>query len=162
MKLELNIIPINGLQGLCDTDALITSDWSSIYVDHGRYWDERYKNRLRFSLAHEIGHFVLHKQVYNDFEIESVEHFYEFMEKIPGDKYGYLETQANKFANYLLVPRKELFAEKEKIIKRKRKALEGISEKMVNSYIAIPIAEIFGVSENVAEIALNDIIDLEE
>lgn len=97
------------------------------------------------------------------FGIDSIECFYEFMEKIPGDKYGYLETQANKFANNLLVPRDKLFTEKEKIMKRKEKYLEGMDdERMVNSYIAIPIAEIFGVSENTAEIALNDTIEFGE
>ena len=65
LKLEMEIIPLKSLQTLFGIDALITSDWRSIYIDYDRYVDERYQNRLRFSLAHEIGHFVLHKGIYN-------------------------------------------------------------------------------------------------
>jgi len=52
LKLRLDTIPIKGLMKLCDTDALITSNWKSVYVDYEKYLDECYKNRLRFSFAH--------------------------------------------------------------------------------------------------------------
>jgi len=61
VNLEINIIPLPDLEKLCNTDALITSDWKSLYIDKDLFEDERRQNRLRFSLAHEIGHLVLHK-----------------------------------------------------------------------------------------------------
>jgi len=108
VKLKIDIIPSLNLKQECDSDALISSDWKSILVDQDEYLDERYQNRLRFSFAHEIGHFVLHKNIYSSFDITTIEKFYRFIEKIPKEQYNFFEIQANKFAGYLLVPRELL------------------------------------------------------
>ncbi len=105
IRLKIDVIPSLNLRQRCDSDALISSDWKSIYVDQNEYLDDRYQNRLRFSFAHEIGHFILHKDIHSNFKIASPEDFYRFIEKIPKEQYGFFETQANKFAGYLLVPR---------------------------------------------------------
>lgn len=164
LKLELNIIPVPQLMERCDVDALITSNWESVYVDNGKFSDERYKNRLRFSLAHEIGHFILHKDVYKSFGIKTLEDFYKLMQEIQLEQYGYLETQANKFASHLLIPRKKLITVKSKFIEEKKNTIIGnmissgkIDNKTLNSYIAIPISKKFGVSDDAMEIALNDV-----
>lgn len=158
LKLKLDIIPLKELLKLCDTDALITSNWNSVYVDYDKYLDDRYRNRLRFSFAHEIGHFILHKNIYATFGIKNFPDFYRLIEQIPQEQYGYLETQANKFANHLLVPRNRLILEQKKVMERnKSDDFKKIDIKTLNSYLAIPISKIFGVSEEVIEIALNDI-----
>lgn len=162
VKMGINIIPSPGLQNLCDTDALISSDWRSITVDYNRYLDERYQNRLRFSFAHEIGHFILHKNIYKSFKIKSTKNFQSFIKEIPSAQYGYLETQANKFANFLLIPRERLISETKKWTKKNAELnnliVSGkLNKKDVNSYLAIPISKVFGVSENAVEIALNEI-----
>jgi len=147
------------LQKSCDSDALITSNWDSIYVDYDKYSDERYSNRLRFSFAHEIGHFILHRDIYKNFGIKNLKDFYRFIEEFPSDQYGYLESQANKFANHLLIPRERLSEEKARELNIKKDFLKKIDNKIINTYLAVPIAKIFGVSENAAEIALNDIVN---
>lgn len=157
LKLKFNIIPVSNLQKLLDTDALITSNWDSIYVDSDKFLDERYSNRLRFSLAHEIGHFILHKDIYKNFNIKTYEDFYRLLKDIPSEEYGYLESQANKFASHLLIPREKLNNEKIRELKR-LESLGKIDDKIINTYLAIPIAKLFGVSEDAAEIALNDIV----
>jgi len=83
LRLKIDIIPIPNLQKLCDTDALIASSWKSVYIDKYRYLDDRYQNRLRFSLAHEIGHFVLHKNIYESLSIKSFSDFYNLIKDIP-------------------------------------------------------------------------------
>ena len=60
VKLKIFVVPVPEFLNLVSIDALITSDWKSIYVDRDEYLDERRHNRLRFSLSHEIGHLVLH------------------------------------------------------------------------------------------------------
>lgn len=160
LKLKINLVPIPGLQRLCDTDALITSNWRLIYIDKDRYIDERFQNRLRFSLAHEIGHFVLHKNIYNSFKIKTFEDFYRLIDQIPQEQYNYLESQANKFANYLLVARDRLIIAKNKVLKvmkDKSVPIERMDKSTINSYISIPISKIFGVSEDVIQIALGDL-----
>ena len=157
LKLKINIIPIPGLQDLCDTITLITSGWDSIYVDNKIFSDERYLNRLRFSFAHEVGHYILHKHIYETLNIKNIENFYKFFEIITPEQYGYLEAQANKFANFLLVPRDMLAKEKEKIMKSTKNLFDinSIDKNTLNSYISRPLSNIFGVSDTTIEIALN-------
>jgi len=161
VKIGIDIIPSPGLQLLCDVDALIYSDWKSIIVDHTKYFDDRYQNRLRFSYAHEIGHFILHREIHKSLKIKNIKDFQKFIKEIPPLQYGYLETQANKFANYLLIPRKRLATEREKEIKKKEinSFINSgkLDKKTINSYLAIPLSKTFGVSEDAMEIALNEI-----
>ncbi len=160
LKLKIDLVPIPDLQNSFGVDAFIASNWRLIYIDELRYQDERFQNRLRFSLAHEIGHLVLHKDIYKSFKIKELNDFYKLFEQIPQEQYGYFETQANKFANYLLVPRDKLFIEKDKmlmIMKNESVPIEKMDDSTINSYISIPVSKVFGVSEEVVQIALNDI-----
>lgn len=161
VKLKINIIPSPDLYKACNTDALIASNWKSLYIDKYKYLDERQQNRLRFSLAHEIGHFILHKDLYQNCAINDARTFHSFFNKISSEQYGYLEAQANKFANYLLLPREKLVVTRNKFLKKLEKHLKDkkMNEKMLNTYLSIPISKIFGVNEQPTEIALNDIID---
>ncbi len=153
VKLKKNIIPIPGMREICD-DALITSDWSSVYVDHDKFYNEKYGKRLRFSYAHEIGHFILHKKIYTSFGIKKVEDFYKLLNDIPQKEYNNLEYQANKFAGHLLIPREKLAIEREKLIKENSSEFKNIDTKLINSYLAIPLSQVFGVSESSIEVAL--------
>lgn len=159
VNLNINIIPIPALEKLCNTDALITSDWQSLYIDKDLFEDERRQSRLRFSLAHEIGHFVLHKNFYNSLKILSFEDFYNFMDLIPTEQYGYLETQANKFAGHLLVPRdllsNRLDNELEEV--NKKIDIDNLDKLLLKSYLANPLAKEFGISQESMEIILNEI-----
>lgn len=162
IKLKIDIVPKSSLQDNFEIDALISSNWKMIYIDRNRFLDDRFQNRLRFSLAHEVGHFVLHKELYKGFRVRNPADFYKFYKEIPEKQYSYLETQANKFANYLLVPSDTLIFRKNKILREKDelilpKKLQEIDKKTLNSYLAVQISKIFGVSEKVAEIALNDV-----
>ena len=66
-------------------------------------------NRYRFSLAHELGHRVLHADVYEQFQFSDVATFRHVMtNEIPLDQYRYLEWHANSFAGLILVPAAEL------------------------------------------------------
>lgn len=46
LKLKMDIIPVIRLQKECDTDALIASNWRSIYVDKDRYLSECYQEQI--------------------------------------------------------------------------------------------------------------------
>ena len=158
VKLKIDIIPLLNLKQECDSDALISSDWKSVFVDQNEYLDDRYQNRLRFSFVHEIGHFVLHKDIYSGFKINTFEEFYRFIEKIPKEQYNFFETQANKFAGYLLAPR-ELVREKlnAEIKKVKRKIdLNSFDKMLLKSYIANPLSKEFGISRESMDIVLSE------
>ena len=155
-KLSIEIIPLPGLKSQCNTDAFISSDWKNVFVDNDKYMDDSYYNRLRFSIAHETGHMVLHKSLYQNLKIKSMEDFRNFLIEVPGKQYGYIETQVNKFANYFLIPRDILINERQAILNEHKDILD-INAKQLNGYIATPLSKIFGVSAEAMEIALSDL-----
>ena len=62
LRLRLDIIPFDDLFAKYDSDAAITQDFTGIYVDAEAYvfWEKGpvwKQNRLRFSVAHELGHY---------------------------------------------------------------------------------------------------------
>jgi len=117
--------------------------------------DDRYYSRLRFSLAHELGHLLLHKSAYESLKIKNFEDYYRFLLDVPSKEYGKIETQANKFAGFLLMPREILKIERDNVIK-KYNELKSIDSRQINSYIAGQLAKKFGVSAEAMEIALNN------
>ncbi|HUD08547.1 MAG TPA: ImmA/IrrE family metallo-endopeptidase [Candidatus Saccharimonadales bacterium] len=157
IKLKIKVIPIPDLMSQCGVDAQITSDFTSIYVDQKNY--ENDTNRFRFSLAHEVGHYVLHEKFYKDLKISSFADVIAFMDEIDAEEYSHLEVQANKFGNYLLLPRKELLRIRNTVLEeiRKKHDIKNIDEKTLNSYLAGYISSQFVVSSGATEIALNDL-----
>ena len=114
LQLQMDIIPIPGLKdaskyaGL-DIDAFISSDFKSISVDRNIY--ESINTRYRFSLAHEIGHMFLHKDLYSQHTFDRVDKWIEIINKMPLKEREWAEWQANQFAKYVLVPAESLKSE---------------------------------------------------
>jgi len=110
-RLKLNIEPKHGLLSELDIDAYLRIDLTGIVVDHDCFMDERFINRLRFSYAHELGHLILHKEIYTQLPISSPAEWKEFILNVPDREYGFFEYQANEFAGRVLVPRNRLIKE---------------------------------------------------
>lgn len=60
-------------------------------------------NRLRFSVAHELAHYFLHRDLPQKENFESLPDFARWTESYGGRKYA-VEQEANEFAGRLLVP----------------------------------------------------------
>lgn len=114
-RLKLDIEPVKYLLSTIDIDAYLKRDLSGIVVDYDCYMEDRFANRMRFSFAHELGHFFLHKELYARFGVESPEEWKDFILSVPENEYKSFEWQANEFAGRLLVPHAELEAEMEKV-----------------------------------------------
>ena len=56
-RLRLNIEPVKYLLSTIDIDAYLKRDLSGIVVDYDCYMNDKFANRMRFSFAHELGHF---------------------------------------------------------------------------------------------------------
>ena len=108
LELKLDLIPDDGLLRDFGADAAILADFTGIYVDSETYdlidsapdWK---LNRLRFSLAHEIGHLFLHRERFEQAEIRDAGHYLDWINDHDGRKYE-IEREANEFAGRLLVP----------------------------------------------------------
>ena len=60
------------------------------------------QNRLRFSVAHEGGHYILHREIAASLSFKSFDDFTRWTRPRGGQKYS-LEQAANEFAGRLLV-----------------------------------------------------------
>ena len=155
--LHIDIIPKYGIRQLDKIDSYLKSDLTGIVVDIMQYMDPqgRYENRLRFSFAHEIGHFVLHKYVYKEFGIETPEDYYDFVMYFPETEYRSFEWQANEFAGSLLVPRDRLVEEiehcKEMLQERELLYLWDENREQVLISMSPLLGRVFGVSDDVIE-----------
>jgi len=155
-RLRLDIDPKHGLFSANDMDAYLRSDLTGIVVDHDFYMNDKFANRMRFSFAHELGHFVLHREIISAIRFESVEEWKRFILGVPERDYGYFEWQANEFAGRLLVPRVELKKEIEKAYKAIRESpdliryLERESDAVL-SRVSPMLRKPFGVSTDVIE-----------
>lgn len=100
--LGIAIVSIDELFEKFCVDAFISADFKMIYVDQQEF--EKESNRYRFSLAHELGHYVLHREYFSS-RIEDFEEWQGFARGFTND---YVERQANFFAGSLLVPEMEM------------------------------------------------------
>lgn len=125
-KLGFSIEPEWQLRDRTDAEAILLGDLKTIKIDNHCYFNEHLVKRLRFTLAHELGHFFLHNQEIQSFRFNSIEDWINFRKSIDEDDLEWFEKQANEFAGRLLVPRESLF---NKILERK----EGF-KKIYNSF----------------------------
>jgi len=158
LKLQLDIIPISGLKdcfekvGL-DIDAFISSDFKSITVD--QHVQEHASNRYRFTLAHEIGHMLLHGYLYKEFEFNTIDEWVKAIESIPLKQREMAEWQANEFAGLMLVPRSTLDREFQKALTESKKSFKNTAQNLiVDMAIRLSLAPIFKVSDSVVRIRL--------
>ena len=108
LELKLDLIPFDDLRRRFQVDAALTADFSGIYIDAESYLlieaaPEWKLNRLRFSVAHELGHWAMHQDLFVRHGFKSPNEFVSWTQFCGGQKYE-IEQQANEFAGRFLVP----------------------------------------------------------
>lgn len=101
-QLGVSILPLPGLYKSFGIDSYITDAMRVIAVDEKEFLAET--PRLRFSIAHELSHAVLHKGIYSQFEITDIADYRYFQEAIGSDIEKRIESQAYGMAGCLLMP----------------------------------------------------------
>lgn len=151
--LKLDVIPIQNLKADQNVDAALLPDLSGFYIDEDAYlaWERAnpwIEQRLRFSFAHELGHYVLHRDEIAANQFETVEEFRRWA--AAPSNYGSAEYQANEFAGRFLVSRDVLIMEYDRACKNLASAEPGWREiEGMRDFIAKKIAPRFGVNYQV-------------
>jgi Zn-dependent peptidase ImmA (M78 family) len=114
VDLGLDAIPFDDLATKYRVEAAIKVDFSGIYLDAEQYalmenGPEWKLNRLRFTVAHELAHFFLHRNLPQASDFKSLHDFARWTTNYGGHKYS-AEQEANEFAGRLLVPKSRLEA----------------------------------------------------
>ena len=99
--LKINIVPVLGLQREYEVEGFTSGDLKNIYVDEYVYTDRI--TRYRFTLAHEIGHIVLHRHLYSAHKFNSIDGWKEFINSLTEKEHSWLEYQGYAFAGLVLV-----------------------------------------------------------
>lgn len=103
---NINIVPVLGLQREFEVEGFTSGDLQNIYVDEYVYTDRI--TRYRFTLAHEIGHIVLHRHLYSAHKFKSIDGWKEFINSLTEEEHSWLEYQGYAFAGLILVPGEKL------------------------------------------------------
>ena len=109
LKMKVAIVAVPGIKSLLGIDSFINRDFNQITIDEYSY--DNYEERTRFSVAHEIGHLVLHRQWYQKNGPKNLDDFMIFFDRIDREDYKYIEIQAHTFAGLILVPTNKLLDE---------------------------------------------------
>ncbi len=106
VELAVDVVPVPRLMSDSEIDGFLSADLSKIWVDEFVYSDRLH--RYRFTLAHEVGHWWLHRDLYEAADFSTIDGYKEFIESIPDEAYGWYEWQAYCFGGLVLVPREPL------------------------------------------------------
>lgn len=152
LVLGIDIIPMPGLQSNYDVVAFISADKTEIRVDESVYMHRA--RRYRFSLAHEVGHWLMHSDIWSALTFRTVEDWKLQSQQIPATEYGFLEWQASEFAGLILVPPEELRDEVERqkvVLNTAGYSVHDFDADRLAASMAVPIATLFDVSTEVAQ-----------
>src|SRR5258706_1033259 len=100
--LKLNIVPLPNLYKDLGIEGFLSMSHREISVDQTQL--ESFETRLRFTLAHEVGHMLLHRELYEGLAIRSLEDWMGFLETVDPGLISDYEWQARNLAGRILVP----------------------------------------------------------
>lgn len=104
--LGLHIHSLPNLYRIFGQNGFLGRERKVIYIDEYQY--DNFVEKLRFTLAHEVGHFIMHESLYEGLSFNSQQEYIEWLHSRPRNELGWFETQANWFAGQLLVPTEPL------------------------------------------------------
>lgn len=156
LGLGLDIIPVPSLHQVWDVDGFLTSDLSSIYVDEFLASDR--VKRYRFTLAHEVGHIVLHGEHYKQLSFSKVAEWKDWVTSSSDAELARIEHQANQFAGVVLVPPQKLREHCQAAMAEIRGQLgelaNSFSADELRQVLAMQLTNVFEVSEAALRICL--------
>jgi hypothetical protein len=143
LGLEFDFAPVRQI----GQDAFLRPDRTGILFDKWAFNEPSMLPRVRFSAAHELGHFFLHQEIYGKLEFTSIPEWKKFVGSIPAQKYQWIEWQAEEFAGRFLMPSAELSnALDEAMVDAEREGYLEQGPEDVLEFCAKSIRKDFGVS----------------
>lgn len=121
VRLRLDIVAVPHLYRGYGIDGFLSADRSTIYVDRA-VQEHSILYRYRFTLAHELGHYHLHEELFDSADFNSVEDWKEFLTEMSEENRGWYEWQGYAFAGLLLVPAEPLAARIAEAAERARRS----------------------------------------
>lgn len=147
--LGIEIRPFRGLRERFGFEGALTRDLRTIVVDEGMM--DRRENRYRFTLAHEVGHLVLHGELIAAAPVTDKRTWRDEVRAIDSQSYAHMEHQAYRFAGCTLAPAEPLrrvYAEMHELAMARGIDLSAMGEEAFE-HVAPRMAKVFRVSRDV-------------
>ncbi len=129
------------------TEAHLSGDLKEIVYDPGSP-----DVRIRFSIAHEIGHYVLQGNFIAKFRTSSYKAWKEMQKDLPEALWGRAEFQAREFAGRLLVP-PSLQIQELKVLKplieQAKKVVPDLEDSVIKELVSPKLVKRFHISDDV-------------
>ncbi len=151
-ELDYDVVPSSNLENGCNIDTALVACRKIIRIDQ-RIYDHQYP-RACFSMAHELGHLILHKDYIsymteNLQKIERTDDYKKIINFLDDRVYNRAEWQAQFFAGAILAPKNFL---KEKIIElvseRKDRNKSNKLEENDKDIIYYDLSQQFGITKS--------------
>ena len=152
--LGIEIRPISYMKSSTDLDAVISSDLKIVFVEKSLMENHRYLFRYRFSLAHEIGHLILHGNKLKELKFESLEEWVKIRASFDEDDLIWFENQAMEFGGRLMVPYELLYNDVFKFKDKIQKYFDSYPDagyETITSFVAPHLNRKYEVSEEVIQ-----------
>lgn len=150
--LNMQLTPCNSLKLFVHTEAFLVGTLDEILVDLTSP-----EVRIRFSLAEEIGHKILHPNQIKLLRVKSFDDWKNILIELPTSIWSRADHQAKEFAGRLLVPKPDLIQTIKDYtpqIKKAKQEMPDLNKDDLNPFLAGSIAKRFKVSDNVISIRL--------
>lgn len=154
VKMGINIFPFPRLYKDHGLNGFLSRDRTTIYVDELQY--DQFNEKYRFTLAHELGHYVLHKSCYENLPFESPDEYVKWRLSVTPEDISWFETHGDWFAGHVLVPTDRLEEICLKVVSKyqdKFSKFKTIPDD-IWSYISNEVATYFEVNPPVVEIRI--------
>jgi IrrE N-terminal-like domain len=149
------MLPLLNLERDFGVDGYLTLDPTTIIIDQQQMISQ--ETRYRFTLGHEIGHLLLHRDFYEEANIKDLPSYLAAYEALDERLLDQLEFQARNLAGRVLLPRDQ-FTEAARValdwVRGQLPHGTKVSTKGICSVIAGRIAPQFNVHDKVAETRL--------
>jgi Zn-dependent peptidase ImmA (M78 family) len=102
-KFKLKIETFIDLRRRWDTYAFADTTGGVIFIDADLMNEERLEKKYRFTLAEELAHFLVHRQLFAD--CRTIEDRFKIEEKLDERTRSYMESNAKALASAILMPK---------------------------------------------------------
>ncbi len=151
--MRFEIRAIKNLRSDLDIESFIMSDLTTIMVDWDLYMVNNLENRLNYTFAHELGHYILHPDEIKSCKFRNKDSWKNLRSEVSSEDFMWFELQAYEFGGRLLVPKEKLIAELEEQENNIQKFINGVNgffdqEYLITRFSGV-ICDKFGVSSQV-------------
>ena len=149
---QISVIPIPDLQRVHEIEAFTSKNLRTVMVDQS-VMTAKSSFRYRFSLAHELGHIVLHADDIAAVQFSTAQEWKQAIQQMSEEDRQAFEWQGYTFAGLILVPRDPLRESIERAVEMAK--AQGIDVRMrpeqAKAYLCAWIGKLFEVSAPVIE-----------